>query len=247
MKRLLSLFGTVIILTVFLGGCNSSSTVAPNDEPTLTEKYDAAVIDAMIAEDSEISYSLTAVKPENPVIVYKENSDTPYVLVSVFTKYPGSYPVNDTIMTWWNVTWATVVPELQNLFAQYNINKDGIILRLEQLLGLPPNSGNTSIIELWVKPEDLIRPAYDSRIDVNTSDNTFHDPLDQTYVTWFNNNIVYSYYPLPTYSAYPWTRLGYTYDWGNPTSEFGISEFLIKKNARVIVRSSEPAEDYLSK
>jgi hypothetical protein len=29
-------------------------------------------------------------------------------------------------------------------------------------------------------------------------------------------------------SPYPWTALGYTYDWGNPTPpHYGVSEFVI--------------------
>ena len=34
---------------------------------------------------------------------------------------------------------------------------------------------------------------------------------------------------------FPWTRLGYTYDWGNSTSEIGLSEFVIKNNSQVTV------------
>ena len=27
---------------------------------------------------------------------------------------------------------------------------------------------------------------------------------------------------------YPWTRLGYTYDWGNPRNLVGLSEFVLR-------------------
>jgi len=43
---------------------------------------------------------------------------------------------------------------------------------------------------------------------------------------------------------YPWTRLGYTYDWGNPCHEVGLSEFVIKKDAEVIVEDIETVEEY---
>jgi hypothetical protein len=32
----------------------------------------------------------------------------------------------------------------------------------------------------------------------------------------------------PTTWGYPWTRLGYTYDWGNPKTPVGLSEFVIR-------------------
>ena len=45
-------------------------------------------------------------------------------------------------------------------------------------------------------------------------------------------------------NGYPWTRLGYTYDWGNPKSEMGLSEFVIRKGATVEIRSSSSMDDY---
>jgi hypothetical protein len=48
------------------------------------------------------------------------------------------------------------------------------------------------------------------------------------YTGWFNNRKQYIYtYPrnYPASSPYPWTRLGYTYDWGRPDHE-GLSEFV---------------------
>ena len=36
--------------------------------------------------------------------------------------------------------------------------------------------------------------------------------------------------------GYPWTRQGYTYDWGGRT-KFGLSEFVIKKGVPVKIKS----------
>lgn len=54
------------------------------------------------------------------------------------------------------------------------------------------------------------------------------------YKEWFEQNILFSYF----WAQYPWTRLGYTYDWGNPEQEYGLTEFLIQNpQSAVIVRS----------
>jgi len=37
--------------------------------------------------------------------------------------------------------------------------------------------------------------------------------------------------------GYPWTRLGYTYDWGNPDSEVGLSEFVITAGATIKIEN----------
>jgi hypothetical protein len=50
-----------------------------------------------------------------------------------------------------------------------------------------------------------------------------------------------------TADGYPWTRLGYAYDWGNPKSEVGLSEFVIKSNADVEVKGIYANEEYCDK
>jgi hypothetical protein len=49
-----------------------------------------------------------------------------------------------------------------------------------------------------------------------------------SYPNWYNNRRAYIYSQTSVNSPYPWTALGYTYDWGNPTPpHFGVSEFVI--------------------
>ncbi len=45
-------------------------------------------------------------------------------------------------------------------------------------------------------------------------------------------------------NGYPWTRLGYTYDWGNPISEVGLSEFIIDEGATIEIKGVTTNEDY---
>jgi hypothetical protein len=49
-----------------------------------------------------------------------------------------------------------------------------------------------------------------------------------SYRNWYNNRRAYVYSQTPVNSPYPWTALGYTYDWGNPIPpHYGVSEFVI--------------------
>ena len=43
----------------------------------------------------------------------------------------------------------------------------------------------------------------------------------------------------------PWTRLGYTYDWGG-RSEVGLSEFMLAPETAYAVRSASSIADYCS-
>ncbi|HPI38810.1 MAG TPA: hypothetical protein PK397_12785 [Ignavibacteriaceae bacterium] len=229
----------------FVSGCSDDKTTEPVPEKSLEELYRSAVIDAMVAEDNEIVTTLTPITPSNTNLIWKDGDTTGYVKMLIFTKYASSYPAGDTVTTSWGITWATVVPELREWFNNNPVRSSKYLLRVEQLLGLPHGSGNEWMVELWVKPEDLLRPAYDNNIRVTFSGLYFPDSVSQDYVNWFNGNIVYSYFPAKEKNAYPWTRLGYTYDWGNSISEVGLSEFTIKKDARVIVNSVSNINQYL--
>jgi hypothetical protein len=91
---------------------------------------------------------------------------------------------------------------------------------------------------MWVSPNDLFRPSPDPEISDHEAELDF--PESRRYVTvsqshrkWINDLIQTSYGP----DGYPWTRLGYTYDWGNPADEIGLSEFVIRSGATITVKA----------
>jgi hypothetical protein len=45
-------------------------------------------------------------------------------------------------------------------------------------------------------------------------------------------------------TKYPWTTLGYTYDWGVKTSNVGASEYVIKPGATVFIKSVRKTRDF---
>jgi hypothetical protein len=57
-------------------------------------------------------------------------------------------------------------------------------------------------------------------------------PKAMTYKEWFAYNAKTTYVvgdeSNPRTWGFPWTRLGYTYDWGNPKSPVGLSEFILR-------------------
>ena len=209
--------------------------------PTLDQLYVNAIEDAMIAKPSEISNNLTPITENNSNLIWQGEGENATVLMVTWTKYASSYPVGENVTTTWGDTWVTAVPEIQVFFKENAFSETNYTLRAAQLLGLPANTSNTYFVELWVKPQSLFRPTPDNEISDTTASLTFPDNATSSYKTWFNNNIISSYYPM----KYPWTRLGYTYDWGNSGSHVGLSEFVLKQNATVTVKSVTPTVDYL--
>ncbi|MFO0210323.1 MAG: hypothetical protein ACK53E_05995, partial [Pseudanabaena sp.] len=62
-----------------------------------------------------------------------------------------------------------------------------------------------------------------------------------SHLQWFENLRSQSY---KTTGGYPWTRMGYTYDWGNPNSEVGLSEFVINTGTAFEVKSVQTTDKY---
>lgn len=237
-KYLLGLFISLIFITV---GCNTDSIPVEQDIKSDSDIYKAAVADAMIADETEICSTLIAIRPENKYLKWQNGK----VLMVTWTKHGSSYPVGDTVTTWWSETWVTAVPEIKDWYKKNPVANDKLTLRTEQLLGMPPNTGYLYFVEMWVNPADLQRPAYDNEIDDNVCGLYFTSSASADYISWFNDNILSSYFPQPQDWQYPWTRLGYTYDWGNKQNEIGLSEFIIKKNSKVIVNSKSMTAEYI--
>lgn len=143
--------------------------------------------------------------------------------------------------------WVTVVPEMKDFFRFSAVQP----LRIAQLLGVPPEYAleERHLVELWVSPRDLFRPCPDPEISDRECELGF--PIDpfrtfttteqvrategpgwnifMNYTGWFNNRKTYLYAnprTYPTSTPYPWTRLGYTYDWGSD-NHIGLSEFVV--------------------
>ncbi len=82
----------------------------------------------------------------------------------------------------------------------------------------------------WTFPSDF--NAFLTLIDEPLYlDATWHTPVK--YKDWFINSAQSYYYrsgdDVSQWGS-PWTRLGYTYDWGNPDDRVGLSEFIILLN-----------------
>ena len=224
----------VLLMAIFSQFYGAAQSFAAQD---YTRIYNQALQDAMLAEDNEICRNLVSIDQKNKNLIWKDDR----VLVVTWTRYPESYPVGKDVTTWWGDIWVTATPELKDFISKNNLSRVNT-LRVEQLLGLPPESGYKSFAELWVRPQDLFRPTPDNEINDTGANLTFNDSVSSEYKTWFNSTIISQYYDV---KKYPWTRLGYTYDWGNPRSEIGLSEFVIKKGSSVIVNSLQSNEDYI--
>jgi hypothetical protein len=252
-----------------------------NCDPALCKAYNDAVAETAKPLTADKIYSkLTALVPENEDLIWENDEAGSRVLAVIYSwglnPDPGELPnPNYALKT---NKWVTVAPELYKFFE----GKSFTDTRIEQLLGLPPCYGNTKIIEVYINPVDMFRPSPDPEttdqtasiefpwrtskiVSYDTSRLIYDDfcgtppPCFSNYETWFTNRRsgVYSANP-----PFPWTGLGYTYDWKHSlaqhpqceglvscytmehsTNYVGMSEFVVTPATIGVLRISE-ASDY---
>ncbi|MEA5083567.1 MAG: hypothetical protein VB018_05360 [Lachnospiraceae bacterium] len=211
-----------------------STLVKKQKEAKLNALYLQAVADSRTIEPKEILPVVSISKNRN-MVTWNDKGDK--VLLLTWHKYPDSY-VDGTIANLkWGEVWTFTDKEMKKWVAENGAPSE---LRLEQLLGLPIDKDYTHITALWVNPADVVRPAYTYSASESVITTYFLTLPDDEYLNWFNNNIKLSYED----SSFPWTRLGYTYDWADNGTEYGLSEFIIKKGSDVEVAYTLPTKEF---
>lgn len=229
----IKIISVLLVLSYLFSACAIQKPTL--NQADLYNAYNKAIKDAEIATPNKIYKNLVAIVPSNKNLVWKDDQKT-YLLVVTWTNYNGwddkigqSIELSDYI-------WVTTVPEVKNFCKKLTGNKT---LRLEQLLGLPPNAEKRKFVEMWVKPGDLFRPSADPEITDSEAEidfrisNKFVKEVPDAYKDWFNEQKMKSYGT----NGYPWTRLGYTYDWRKDGNHIGLSEFVIIKGSIVEINS----------
>jgi hypothetical protein len=247
MKLQLKSLTIIVVLLLSLNACRKSSTVPIDNSPTLGQLYNNAVLDAMVADSSEISHNLIPVVKSNEMLTWKNIDGADYVLAVTFTDTAWQNISSDTVELTQGEVWISMVPELRELILEDALTSDSTVsLRASQLVRIPYLGENTFFVEIWVKPDDIFRPAPDNEITDNTAGLYFPANATQQHIDWLNGAIIFAYFPEGPGIKYPFTRLGYSYDWGRPENEFGVSEFVVSKGSKVILCGVYTPAEYLA-
>jgi hypothetical protein len=213
--------------------------------------YENAVVAARLPRRAAASRALVVIPPDEPVTVVawvrKDQADR------------LKMPEGDWIKAAPADTWVTVEPHLRefcNRFARgHAVDDSKLTQRLEQRLGLSPASSKAVFVRMQVDrpgPETIFRPCSDpvaSRGNCSTGEPKADS--GEAYQNWFYRQY-YSSYGQSLISEFPWTALGYTFDWAPPENgtraarfaRTGESEFVIRKGAAVTVLETLPTMQY---
>ncbi len=208
-------------------------------ERLLQRSYHLAIEDAKQAEAVEVEI-LQPVVPSNKQLRWRMIDGQPHVLMVTWTNWDGYDDLVGQTTTLSREIWLTPVPQVKRFVHAERPSSSVRDLRLEQYLGLSPNNGKTKWVEMWIKPEDLFRPCPDAEITDDRCD--LFIPVDITleHYQWLMDKQLTSY----GMSGYPWTRLGYTFDWGALDNEVGANELVVREEAIVQIQKVQTTNEY---
>lgn len=212
--------------------------------------FRAALGHARDLSRDEVDRNLMPVRSDNSVLLWhpQPDADDAKVLVAAWSGY-GGYPAHRRkACSLRREVWVTPTPQLRQACRSFGLTGQGLKNRMTQYLGLQPPDGKSRrvVVEFWVRPGDLFRPCADPEISDEKCDlglPRLSSPPTQSeidHALWFERELQEKYYTDP----YPWTRLGYTYDWGSERSHHGASEYVIRKDAVVSIAAVYDADDY---
>lgn len=250
---LLMILVSIFLLSACSGKTNTQSSVgsqssgteqqtsiasAQEESKTDEELFEAAVEDAAFADEDEIESLVSLTKDDDMVTWDKDGR----VLLCTWHNYPDSYPEGKKVTIDWGYVWTFTDKEIASHTDELKAAED-TKMRLNQLIAFAPDSEHSTVTGFWVKPSDVRRPAYQSDPTDGSMTVDFKEDADKKFKEWFDTNILDSYF----YGAYPWTRLGYTYDWADNGKEYGLTEFIVNPGAEVKVEFTETTDEFINR
>lgn len=218
----------------------------------LTESFKRAVDDVQTLDENDPTPQLLSLTENNNQGIFHRKTDdnqTEFLMVTwTNQRYYESWTGGEIPLQLERTVWVTAKPEVYNfcnvtagIGNHLNLNRKMMLdLRLTQYLGLKPDptsldKSKDAFVEIWVKAEHIKRPCSDRSIDQNNCQ------MELSKIQEVMQDLRVSQ------TEYPFTGLGYAYDWGKP-SPVGPSEFVIeasKENpVEVKVALVKNTEDY---
>lgn len=244
----------IFLLLSFLYSCKNNNSGI--DVQTREQAFVRAMVDASRQLTTKDVYNeLISLKyGESDLTEWKiVDSDTLLLVASMQPKEwtTSNMVTGDTLRTNSSpdmTLWVTIPKEIDETLLSEEVKDDSLTLnnRLIELIGLRPDGKESTINLFWINKNDLLRPSYNPSTTTTCGaiDYPTNEQLPSWYKEWFEANIAYSYESPEQGLNYPFSRLGYTYDWGTGRSKYGLSEFITAPSSALILERRESCWSY---
>ena len=271
MSRRLPWSLAVLLLAGLVSGCASSGAVRPDP----WKQYCSAVAATKLPSPAHLSRRLVAIVHSTPKLSWNPDGRVLMATFTHEDCQEKPITCPDQVgksVQLTGETWLTAVPFLRDFCRQ--VPPADLGLRLAERLGMPPSSARyyDVLVQVWVDPRAFFRPCADPEVtDGECQLNLTTDAgagtgcpwagsftgqtsaafvkVSQAHLDWMCSNWTGSYTP-PCQSGttdlpYPWTGLGYTWDWAADNRDHhGESEFVAPTGTQVTVESVTPIAEY---
>lgn len=214
------------------------------------EKNDAQKIADKLKTDDKVAYDPKFVEETNKLLadenLYTISTEDTHVLVAALVcNTTSNKDGRGDYSTYWKnnnktapnrYTWVFIPEDFIKKCEEKGIlsitNTNERSKRLCKLLGLDHTVQRDTIIYMRVPKKSLFRPAYNPSI---------YDKVEKNCIDEINNKLpkadVKWMHLQQLTNDYPWTRMGYTYDYGsdnkNKNSYIGVAEFVIRPGTKI--------------
>lgn len=241
-------FVTVLWLSAasLLGCAGSTPEVeTPDDRMSADDLIARALVDAEQADQDEVVTDLITLTSEESGLGWQiDEVGDAWVQLVAWTDWDGYRAQVGQTVPLGRAIWVTAAPEVQTMCRETGLTGAALTERLEQFLGIRPGAGKPYFVTLWARPSTVVRPCADPDVAAAACSPT--DAATDVQIgthahrAWFDDLRARSYGE----GGYPWTRLGYTYDWAPGADERGASEFLIPAETTVQIASFTTTDEY---
>jgi hypothetical protein len=242
-----TLRGAAAAARALLGACGTAAG-NPGRAPPLPAPRSLDAVYARAVANAAV-YSPENVLPLFPAVADAEGNVRVVTLTTTsYGEGPQTVPED---------VWVSVVPEVRDSCGGWPADED-LVMRLRQLLGLRPADSVSHFVEMSVPAATLFRPTVDPAVTTRwpcpegpgggACGLHFPAGVDTAHIAWMANQMLSAWQVPDGYPAggappdqrglgYPWTRLGYTYNWHPGSPRYGASEYLVRAGTPITVTS----------
>jgi hypothetical protein len=214
----------------FLASCAAPPPTPPAPPPpSMMSLYEASIREAAVKQPADLEARLEPITGKT-------------VDVATWSFDLNSHSIGKGVRTLGEDVWITLVPDLKRHCE--GLTGDALPLRFQQLLGIPPgNASDRKIFTFTVRSADLFRPCADPRITTTSCSlevpdarhGGLTDATAAAHLRFMLQQMLSSYQVGFGHPGYPFTALGYTYDWkpDSQTHHVGLSEYVVRHGAVV--------------
>lgn len=205
--------------------------------------------------------NLVRITKSDPRVRWRIIDGRRYVLVATVRRDPVTDVAPGQAFELRSPRWVIIPRQLRNRCARAGcdtMKPKRLDLTFKQFIGVPPDGDYHVVNTFWARPRDMFRPCRQPSVRAASCPRRAPGPLPAVngvvIASFLREQAAYAWrwprrwdaatavscasaWPEPADCyGFPWTRLGYTYDWARDRNHVGLTEFVVTAGSRVYLQ-----------